>query len=367
MDVICRGRTTDPGLNKIRRLLKKRAAAPAAETKPKLNSSKNSSPPAMVPMDKITLNTDNKKRKSETCLEPPLIKRSKTDHCKGILTKLIKHKWSAPFRSPVDPDAAGDYFRVVKHPMDFGTIKQKLQQNKYIDDDEFEADVRRIFSNATLYHPSNNWVHLYATKLSRLFDILWLSVKPNLTTKEPPIIEQSSCDRSTTCNANLTKEPIIEQNNSGGSMCDAKEAARVAKLKARFADTILRAKIKMENQLDNRARIDAETKATTEVASQMKMEECRLKKQREQERKAARTSLEQMERSITLDDNLGAMRDLEALMRSGHDNASKSDKTKSHQLERLGLFIKPEYRLGYDEDDDLFLRGVDLEEGEILV
>ncbi|KAK9673196.1 hypothetical protein RND81_12G152500 [Saponaria officinalis] len=250
--------------------------------------------------------------------------------------------------------------------MDFGTIRQKLQHNKYVNDDEFEADVRRIFSNATLYHPSNNWVHLYATKLSRLFDVLWLPVKPNPTTKEP-IIDQNNCGRNTTCNANLTKEPVIEQNNSGGSTCDAKEVARVAKLKARFADTILRAKIKMGNQLDNKARIDAETKATTEVASQMKAEECRLKKQREQERKAARTSLEQMERSITLDDNLGAMRDLEALMRSGHGNASKSDKTKSHQLERLGLFIKPEYRLGYDEDDDLFLRGADLEEGEILV
>ncbi|KAH9610847.1 hypothetical protein KSS87_003464 [Heliosperma pusillum] len=327
MDVICR-RVPDP-LSKIKRLLKKRTS----ETKSKVKSLKNTT----VAVDKIRTETAPKKRKSEASLECPLVKRSKMDHCQTTLTKLMKHKCSMPFLHPVDRDASGDYFQVINLPMDFGTIKRKLQQNKYVDDDEFEGDVKRIFANATLYHPSNNWVHIYATKLSKLFDLLWLSVKPNLT-------------------SNTT---VIEPGYS------TLQAARIAKL----PDTILKAPSKIEN----RTRIDVEAKAT-ELASQIEAEKYKLMKQREQERQAARASLEQMERSITLDDNLGAMRELEALMRCRmqvvcHGNGSsfqlKLGGIRS-PLEQLGLFIKPEYQLGYEDDDDLFIKGVVLEDGEIL-
>ncbi|XP_074270643.1 transcription factor GTE1-like [Silene latifolia] len=233
MEVICRSRTTDP-LNNIKKLLKKHRA----ELKPpKVKSLQKSS----LVADDIPPKPEHKKRKIEVSSECSLRKKPKLDHCQGILTKLMKQKWSVPFLHPVDPDAVGDYFRVVKHPMDFATIKRKLQQNKYLDDDEFAADVRLIFSNVTLYHPSDNWVHLYAMKLSRVFDILWLPVKPK-----------------------LVKEPILEQNSRDGSTCIVEAA--------------------------------------------MKSEEYQVTKQREQERADARASLEQMERSITLDDNLGAMR-----------------------------------------------------------
>lgn len=51
--------------------------------------------------------------------------------------RLITQLWRVPsaqlFHNPVDPDRLGipDYFEVVKDPIDFGTIKQRLQHNVY--------------------------------------------------------------------------------------------------------------------------------------------------------------------------------------------------------------------------------------------
>ncbi|KAL9232227.1 hypothetical protein vseg_007360 [Gypsophila vaccaria] len=124
------------------------------------------------------------KRASEGLLDCPEGKRVKLDcisasRCQSILLKLMKHKFAKPFLNPVNPTEWGipDYFDIVKHPMDLGTIKQKLHRNAYVNVEEFEADVRLTFSNAMLYNPSNNWVHQHAKRLGEIFDADWKSVK----------------------------------------------------------------------------------------------------------------------------------------------------------------------------------------------
>ncbi|XP_074269744.1 transcription factor GTE12 [Silene latifolia] len=105
-----------------------------------------------------------------------------TSRCQSVLLKLMKHKFAKPFLDPVNPAAWGihDYFDIIKHPMDLGTVKTKLHRNTYISAEEFEADVRLTFSNAMLYNPSNNWVHQHAKRLSEVFDCEWKPVKAML-------------------------------------------------------------------------------------------------------------------------------------------------------------------------------------------
>jgi hypothetical protein len=52
---------------------------------------------------------------------------------KRMINTLMKHTSAWIFLEPVDPDRLGipDYFDIIKQPMDFGTIKQKLQSNQY--------------------------------------------------------------------------------------------------------------------------------------------------------------------------------------------------------------------------------------------
>lgn len=56
--------------------------------------------------------------------------------------------------APVDPVAQGipDYFSVIKHPMDLGTIRVKLQSNSIPSLESFVQLVRLVFHNAVLYN-----------------------------------------------------------------------------------------------------------------------------------------------------------------------------------------------------------------------
>lgn len=45
-----------------------------------------------------------------------------------------------------------DYHRVIKNPMDFGTIRKKLQDMAYGSLDDFRDDVLQIFENAVRYN-----------------------------------------------------------------------------------------------------------------------------------------------------------------------------------------------------------------------
>jgi len=73
--------------------------------------------------------------------------------------------------APVDPVALQlpDYFNVVKHPMDLGTVQQKLQSRQYKSMEEFGADVRLTFDNAMLYNPEGSEVHTWAREMKNIF------------------------------------------------------------------------------------------------------------------------------------------------------------------------------------------------------
>ncbi|CAK8530847.1 unnamed protein product [Lathyrus sativus] len=122
----------------------------------------------------------SKKREPSGNIEGPKNKRQKIDRkgsqmCAAILKCLTSHHYSWVFKVPVDPVALNipDYFTVISHPMDLGTIKSKLEKNIYHNKEEFAADVRLTFSNAMTYNPPKNDVHLMAKELNKLFDRKW--------------------------------------------------------------------------------------------------------------------------------------------------------------------------------------------------
>lgn len=95
--------------------------------------------------------------------------------CSALLDKLMKHKHGWVFNTPVDPEALGlhDYFDVIKHPMDLGTVKSRLNMNWYKSPREFAEDVRLSFSNAMTYNPKGQDVHVMAEQLSKIFEEKW--------------------------------------------------------------------------------------------------------------------------------------------------------------------------------------------------
>ncbi|KAJ6684607.1 BROMODOMAIN CONTAINING PROTEIN [Salix purpurea] len=70
-----------------------------------------------------------------------------------ILDRLQKKDTYGVFSEPVDPEELPDYFDIVENPMDFSTVKKKLDEGAYAYLEQFEKDVLLICSNAMLYNP----------------------------------------------------------------------------------------------------------------------------------------------------------------------------------------------------------------------
>ncbi|CAD8138801.1 unnamed protein product [Paramecium octaurelia] len=73
---------------------------------------------------------------------------------KKIIALIWKAKGAYFFHKPVDQKEfhITDYFEIVKKPMDFGTIKNKLNVNAYKNFREFHTDMLLVFDNCVLYN-----------------------------------------------------------------------------------------------------------------------------------------------------------------------------------------------------------------------
>ncbi|PWZ14891.1 Bromodomain-containing protein 1 [Zea mays] len=69
-----------------------------------------------------------------------------------ILDRLQKKDTYGVFSEPVDPEELPDYHDIIKHPMDFSTIRKKLDKEAYFNLEQFEDDVFLITSNAMCYN-----------------------------------------------------------------------------------------------------------------------------------------------------------------------------------------------------------------------
>ncbi|XP_020593353.1 transcription factor GTE8-like isoform X2 [Phalaenopsis equestris] len=102
--------------------------------------------------------------------------------CETLLKRLMGHQYGWVFNKPVDVVKLNipDYFTVIKHPMDLGTIQSNLASGFYTSPLDFASDVRLTFSNATTYNPPGNDVHVMADAMSKLFEMRWKPIEKKL-------------------------------------------------------------------------------------------------------------------------------------------------------------------------------------------
>lgn len=114
-------------------------------------------------------------------LDKQLIRAFKS--CSNLVARLMKHKHAWVFSSPVDVKGLNlhDYFTIIKHPMDLGTIKTRLSKNWYKSPEEFAEDVRLTFRNAMTYNPKGHEVHTLAEELLQIFDEKWPIIEAEYT------------------------------------------------------------------------------------------------------------------------------------------------------------------------------------------
>ena len=98
--------------------------------------------------------------------------------CDQLLKEITKPKYqplSFPFVAPVDPVALNipTYLNVVKKPMDFGTIRQKLDRGEYENAKEFEVDARQVFKNCYMFNPEGDSINAIGKRFEGVFNEEW--------------------------------------------------------------------------------------------------------------------------------------------------------------------------------------------------
>jgi hypothetical protein len=96
---------------------------------------------------------------------------SQLEICFTITGKLIDHSLSWPFRNAVDEqrDGAPDYHKIIKKPMDLGTVYDKLKNNEYSSIDAWVNDMDLIWDNCDTYNGKGTPMSILAGELRRVF------------------------------------------------------------------------------------------------------------------------------------------------------------------------------------------------------
>jgi hypothetical protein len=92
--------------------------------------------------------------------------------CRELLKSIMTNPIAYAFNQPVDPVLLNipDYPLIVKTPMDFSTIREKLRSNAYRSMLNFAQDMRLTCNNAMLYNPPAHVIHEHAKKLLTDFE-----------------------------------------------------------------------------------------------------------------------------------------------------------------------------------------------------
>lgn len=90
---------------------------------------------------------------------------------KTIMKIVWKHQFSWPFQMPVDADKLNlpDYHKIIKQPMDLGTIKKRLENNYYWKVQEAIDDFQTMFDNCYVYNKPGEDVVVMAQALEKIF------------------------------------------------------------------------------------------------------------------------------------------------------------------------------------------------------
>ncbi|CAF4152988.1 unnamed protein product [Rotaria sp. Silwood2] len=90
---------------------------------------------------------------------------------KVLFKTLWKHEFSWPFQKPVNAAKLHlpDYHKIVKYPMDLGTIKKRLETNYYYSAKECITDLNMMFTDCYLYNKPGEDVVIMGATLEKVF------------------------------------------------------------------------------------------------------------------------------------------------------------------------------------------------------
>ncbi|XP_046708653.1 bromodomain adjacent to zinc finger domain protein 2B isoform X3 [Silurus meridionalis] len=112
---------------------------------------------------------------------PACVKRAKTARdnnrdlglCRVLLAELERHQDAWPFLTPVNLKSVPGYRKVIKKPMDFSTIREKLVSSQYQNLETFIIDVNLVFDNCEKFNEDNSDIGRAGHNMRKFFEKRW--------------------------------------------------------------------------------------------------------------------------------------------------------------------------------------------------
>ncbi|KAL2099563.1 hypothetical protein ACEWY4_003957 [Coilia grayii] len=99
-------------------------------------------------------------------------KTNQLQYMQNVVVKTLwKHQFAWPFYQPVDAVKLSlpDYHKIIKNPMDMGTIKKRLENAYYWSASECMQDFNTMFTNCYIYNKPTDDIVLMAQALEKIF------------------------------------------------------------------------------------------------------------------------------------------------------------------------------------------------------
>ncbi|XP_057450774.1 transcription factor GTE9-like [Lotus japonicus] len=307
-----------------------------------INSATKAKTTTVVPTQETTAAVKGPARTVETI--DPLKKKQ----CFVALQRLMEHRGGRAFRN--GKGFAADCHLSSKPLMDFETVKHKLDKGLYASPDQFAGDLRILFCNAMVYYPPNHEIHRIADKLSDFFEFKWKSMENLWAAETEREKEREKAEQEKPKRKPL--QTVVVARDRGGrkrKLSNEKEEREDARMRVQkmrrtvFLDENLNSFKELEKLCGySLADFRISNALMEDIGLILKPEREPFQNRlfglrRKKEREAARMKVQQMKRTVFLDDNLNSFQELEKLC-----GYSLADCRISNALmEDVGLVLKP--------------------------
>ncbi|TRY74296.1 hypothetical protein DNTS_028726 [Danionella cerebrum] len=134
---------------------------------------------------------------------------------KVVLKSLWKHQFAWPFHAPVDAIKLNlpDYYKIIKNPMDMGTIKKRLESMFYTNAQECIQDFNTMFTNCYIYNKPGDDIVLMAEALEKVF-LTKISEMPQHEVEIPTTANKGRGRGRRDPDMNLKVGPVLESSPS---------------------------------------------------------------------------------------------------------------------------------------------------------
>ncbi|ODM98009.1 Peregrin [Orchesella cincta] len=124
-----------------------------------------------------------------------------------LLERLAKNDKQEIFSEPVDPDEVPEYNTIIKKPMDFSTMRNKINNQKYSSVEDLEADYFLMLDNCMQFNEDHTSYFKLAVKMKKLGERIFTDIKPQIPSLMHVVKDEIKVEKD----EDLNEDPAFKQ------------------------------------------------------------------------------------------------------------------------------------------------------------